>query len=170
LCITAFWPTRLLQWVTACSRRGLAALDLRCLPAARFHRPAARRCTGLTSGLGTNAIDVTNGHPLITPSLDAQDHARGSERYHTSEGIERGLDRVRARARTAPILLPLGPRWVQKTRQGITRTDGSQSVCLGYRRGWAFNESQRFRWLHHFGGQSKDRGCSRSDCFRLIFT
>jgi hypothetical protein len=43
---------------------------------------------------------VTNAHPLIKPSYDAQDHARGSERYHTSEGIERGLDRVRARART----------------------------------------------------------------------
>ena len=85
----------------------------------------SRRRTGLTSGLGTNAIDVTNGHPLIKPSYDAQDHARGSERYHTSEGIERGLDRVRARARTAPILLPAGPRWVQKTRQGITRMDGS---------------------------------------------
>jgi hypothetical protein len=42
---------------------------------------------------------MTNGHPLIKPSYDAQGHARGSERYHTSEGIERGLDRVRARAR-----------------------------------------------------------------------
>jgi hypothetical protein len=55
--------------------------------------------TGLASGPATNAIDVTNGHPLIKPSYDAQDHARGSKRYHTSEGIERGLDRVRARAR-----------------------------------------------------------------------
>jgi hypothetical protein len=36
----------------------------------------------------------------MKPSYDAQDHARGSERYHTFEGIERGLDRVRARART----------------------------------------------------------------------
>jgi hypothetical protein len=54
--------------------------------------------------------EVTNGHPLIKPSYDAQDHARGSERYHTSEGIERGLDRVRARARTAPILLPDGSK------------------------------------------------------------
>jgi len=36
----------------------------------------------------------------MKPSYDAQDHARGGERYHTSEGIERGLDRVRARART----------------------------------------------------------------------
>jgi hypothetical protein len=63
---------------------------------------------------------VTNGQPLIKPSYDAQDHARGSERYHTSEGVQRGLDRVTARARTAPILLPLDPRWVQKTRQGIT--------------------------------------------------
>jgi hypothetical protein len=77
------------------------------------------------SGRATNAIDVTSGHPLIKHSYDAQDHARGSERYHTSEGIERGLDRVRARARTAPILLPLGPRWVQKTGQGITSVDAS---------------------------------------------
>jgi hypothetical protein len=43
---------------------------------------------------------VKTSHPLIKPSYDAQDHARGSERYHTSEGIERGLDRVRARVRT----------------------------------------------------------------------
>jgi hypothetical protein len=35
----------------------------------------------------------------MKPSRGAQDHARGSDRYHTSEGIE-GLDRVRARART----------------------------------------------------------------------
>ena len=85
---------------TARSRYLLAALELRRLAAARRHHSVILRCTGLTSGLGTNAIDVTNGHPLIKPSYDAQDHARGSERYHTSEGIERGLDRVRARART----------------------------------------------------------------------
>ena len=48
-----------------------AVLDLRCLPAARFHRPAARRCTGLASGLGTNAIDVTTDHPRMKPSHDA---------------------------------------------------------------------------------------------------
>ena len=79
---------------TARSARLLAALELCRLTAARFHSYTARLCTGLASGHATNAIDVTNGHPLIKPSYDAQNHARGSERYHTSEGIERGLDRA----------------------------------------------------------------------------
>ena len=61
---------------------------------------ATHRRAGLPSGHATNAIHVTYGHPNIKLSKDAQDHARGSERYHRSEGIERGLDRVRARART----------------------------------------------------------------------
>jgi hypothetical protein len=71
---------------TARSRCVLAALDLRCLPAARFHRPAARRCTGLTSGLGTNAIDVTNGQPLIKPSRAA---------LRTKPGAVKGITRPR---------------------------------------------------------------------------
>jgi hypothetical protein len=36
---------------------------------------------------------VTSGQPLIKPSYDAQDHARGSEGYHTGGDVERGLDR-----------------------------------------------------------------------------
>ena len=62
---------------TARSRRHLAALDLRCLTAARLHCYAARCRAGLASGHATNAIDVTNRHPLMKPSYDAQDHARG---------------------------------------------------------------------------------------------
>src|SRR3984893_508190 len=65
---------------TARCRRLLAALDRRCLTAARFHSYATRRCAGLASGHATNAIDVTSSHPLMKPSHDAQDHARGSER------------------------------------------------------------------------------------------
>ena len=132
---------------TARSRRLLAALDLRRLPAACLHCYATRRRVGLASGHATNAIDVTTGHPLIKPSYDAQDHARGSERYHTSEGIERGLDRVRARARNAPILLPLGPRWVANRQEAVRASQEwmvVQSVCLGYRGGWAFNEPASF--------------------------
>jgi hypothetical protein len=85
--------------VTTGSRRLLAVLGLRRPGVSSFHRYAAL-CLGPAHGNVTNTIDVTSGHPLIKPSYDAQDHARGSERYHTSEGIERGLDRVRARART----------------------------------------------------------------------
>src|ERR1700730_342158 len=90
----------------------------------------ARRCTGLTSGLGTNAIDVTNGHPLIKPSYDAQNHARGSERYHTSEGIERGLDRVRARARTAPR--PTGMRGRADRRCAANRDRRNLSTAKNF--------------------------------------
>jgi hypothetical protein len=90
---------------TARSRRLFAAFDLHCLSVARLHSCTARRNAGLARGhTTTNAIDATNSHLLIKPSYDAQDHAKGNERYHTRADLERGLDQgQRTRAR-CPIL------------------------------------------------------------------
>jgi hypothetical protein len=63
------------------------------------HRCAARRRTGLASGHATNPIDVTSGQPLMKPSPDVQDHARGTEIYHLRAEFERGLDRIGGRER-----------------------------------------------------------------------
>ena len=52
---------------------------------------AARLCTGLASGHAIRAIDVTTGQPLMKPSQDAQDHARGTEIYHLDADVERGF-------------------------------------------------------------------------------
>jgi hypothetical protein len=62
--------------------RLLAAVGLCCLSAARPHSYSTHRCADLASGLLTSAIDVTSGQPLMKPSLDLQDHARGTEIYH----------------------------------------------------------------------------------------
>src|ERR1700730_11895414 len=97
---------------TARSRRPLAAFELRRVTAARFHSYTARRCADPASG---------DANASMKPSYSAQDHARGSERYHTIARVERGLDRVRARARTAPILRRLGPRWVIRVEGGRGR-------------------------------------------------
>jgi hypothetical protein len=86
-------PAILLGIIYACNRRLVAALDLRHLPAARLHCYAAHR-PSRTSSHASNAIDVTNGQPLMKPSHDAREGLhRGNKRYHTSANVERGLDR-----------------------------------------------------------------------------
>jgi hypothetical protein len=89
--------------VTTGSRRLLAVLGLRRPGVSSFHRYAAL-CIRPAHGHVTNTIDVTSGHPLMKPSLDAQDHARDRERYHTRADIERGLDRVQRAKAPSPIL------------------------------------------------------------------
>jgi hypothetical protein len=97
---------------TVYSRRLLAVLDRRRLPAPCFHCYAAYCCTRLASGHVANAIEVTSGHPLMKPSHDAQDHGKGRRGYHSDADAERGLDQgQRARAQCT-IRRPLGPRWV----------------------------------------------------------
>jgi ABC transporter substrate binding protein len=56
------------------SRRPLAAFELRRVTAARFHSYTTRRSADPASG---------DANASMKPSYSAQDHARGSERYHT---------------------------------------------------------------------------------------
>src|ERR1700730_13237555 len=99
--------------VTTGSRRLLAVLELRRPGVSSFHRYAAL-CVGPAHGHVTNTIDVTSGHPLMKPSLDAQDHARDREGYHTRADVERGLDRGQRGRVQCNILRHLCPSWVKK--------------------------------------------------------
>src|SRR5205823_3050861 len=113
---------------TACSRRLLAALDLRCL-AARLHSCAARRRAGLASG---HAINVTTGHPLMQPSHDGQNQARNSERYHTHTDVERGLNRgVRERERNALFSVAYVRDGVMQRLKGGVQTRDPHSLYRG---------------------------------------
>ena len=68
--------------VTTRSRRLLAAFRLRRPGGPSFHCHATP-CTAIARGHATSAIDVTSDHPLMKPSHDAQNRARGLKGYHT---------------------------------------------------------------------------------------
>jgi hypothetical protein len=120
-------------------RRRLPALNLRWLLTVRFHGYATRGRGTSTGGHATNAIDLTSGQPLMKPSHDVQDHAKGRQGYHSRADVKRGLDEAqRARPQCtipAPLRSEMGQLHVLPRRSIAVRFapisgSGSRSQAL----------------------------------------
>jgi hypothetical protein len=114
---------------TARRCRLLPALNLRWLLTVRFHSYATRGRGASTGGPATNAIDLTSGQPLMKPSHDVQDHAKGRQGYHSRADVKRGLDEAQRARPQCTIPAPL------RSEMGlVSRVSPVQTALRNYTR------------------------------------